>query len=367
MNGSTEPIIILPQTNMQYSQTKFTGDEKIIEVLPKQPEPEKQKRPTYALNWSAYDAAKTNEDVYFKRFLQELFFFAIEEPPNNKPGRKGFSKKDKLFAMCVKIYYRSDLRKATSILKELQHLKFIQKVPCFKSIDNFFNDKELTAILDKLILISALPLSNVEETGAIDATGFSTSQFENWFNYKWGKRTGKERIWRKAHACSCCKTNIFISIKITEKNVADAPMFEEVVADHPKYFKMEDFVADKAYLSRDILKAIQKLGLNPYIPFKKNSIGDAKSAFIWRKMFEEFTYNKEEYMKKYHRRSNIETSFHMLKQRFGHHCATKNFQAQTNEIKVKVLCHNICVLIAELFEQQIDIDFEACVKTAISV
>lgn len=316
----------------------------------------------YSQDWSAYDKAKTNQDILFKKMLQELLFLTLQEDTIPKRGRKAYSKKDRLFAMCIKVFYKSDLRKCQSILKELKNLHYIEKVPCFKSIDNFFNDAEISKILDELIFISALPLSNVEQTGAIDSTGFSTSRFENWNSVKWGKDEGKARIWRKAHAAIGCKTNIFFSVEITRRNVADASMFEKVIGNKPKFFNMENFVADKAYLSRNILNFINELGLNPYIPFKSNSRALAKGCPIWRTLFYEFKTNRESYMQKYHQRSNIETGFHMVKQRFGDHLMTKNLTANVNEIKVKFLCHNICVLIQEAFERSISIDFDACVN-----
>lgn len=144
-------------------------------------------------------------------------------------------------------------------------------------------------------------------------------------------------------------------------------MFETVVGCKPKYFDMKEFVADKAYLSREILSFLQKMNLVPYIPFKKNSIGSPKGCAIWREMFDYFKNKNKDYLKHYHQRSNIETCFHMLKHRFGKHICMKNLTAQSNEIKTKVLCHNICVLIQECFENNINIDFQTCVKTANSV
>lgn len=363
MNSSenSKVIELYPTNNSQNTFNPFEKNTKN-----KSEESVKPKKPTYSQDWKAYNGAKTNEDTWFKRLLRELLLLAIEEP-THKQGRKGYSQQDKIFCMAIKIYYKSDLRKTESILKELKNLHLIQKVPCFKSIDNFFNQQEFNEILDKLILISALPLANLEKTGAIDSTGFTTSQFEKWFEYKWGQKQGKERVWRKLHACTGCKTNIFLTAKVTEKTEADAKAFYDVVGDKPKYFDMQDIVADKAYLSREILKFLHDLGLNPYIPFKKNSIGNPKGVSIWRKMFDEFKYNNEEFMNKYHQRSNVETNFHMLKKRFGNNCATKTITAQINEIKTKVLCHNICVLIQEIWENNIHIDFQACVKTTNSV
>ena len=141
-------------------------------------------------------------------------------------------------------------------------------------------------------------------------------------------------------------------------------MFEEVVGKRLNLFKIEDIVADKAYSSRKVIGFIDSLGLNPYIPFKSNARGTAKGYRSWRTIFEKFTNKREEFMKIYHQRSNVETSFHMVKQPFGYNLMTKTKTANINEIKAKFLCHNICVLIQEVFERGIEIDFQSCVKTS---
>lgn len=334
--------------------------------LPAEIQPFGERR-TYGQNWAAYDEAKTNEDGLFKQMLQELLLLAVPDDPLPKKGRKPFGIRERLFCMCVKVYYRSDLRKAESILKELKRLHYIDRVPCFKSLDNFFNDGSLSIILDELILLTALPLAGLEDTGAIDSTGFSTSKFDRWFNYKWGKPEGKERRWRKAHAVSGCKTNTILSVEVTKKNVGDAKMFEKVVGDKTKYFDMQNFVADKAYSSRRIMNFLHELNLLAYIPFKKNARGTKQGSLLWAEMFQHFNRDRDRFMKVYHRRSNVETCFHMVKQRFGDNVRTRTMNANVNEIKVKFLCHNICVLIQEAFESNISVNFEECVKTTAAV
>jgi transposase len=146
------------------------------------------------------------------------------------------------------------------------------------------------------------------------------------------------------------------------KTVADVTMLPGVVADHPRYFAMEDFVADKAYSSRSVLQFLNDLGLNPLIPFKRGSSSSPKGSRIWQEMFQFAREFSDEFNTRYHQRSNVETTFHMLKMRFGDYLMTKNFVANQNEIKVRVLSHNLCVLIQEAAERGIVADFETCEK-----
>ena len=241
--------------------------------------PDDKIRQTYAQDWPAYDAAKTNEDVLFKRLMQELLLLAVENPSPQRTGRPSFDTRTKLFAMAIKTYYKSDLRKTTSILKELHHLKLIPATPCYKSIDNFFNDASLGPVLDHLILLTALPLADVERVAAMDSTGFGMRKYDSWQATKWGTvQTGRQRSFRKLHAVVGCKTNIFVSVEVTEKNVADVTMLPSVVGNRPKYFDFQDFVADKAYSSRAVYKFLDKLGLDTYIPFKRGSSSRAGGA-----------------------------------------------------------------------------------------
>ncbi len=55
-------------------------------------------------------------------------------------------------------------------------------------------------------------------------------------------------------------------------------------------------------------------------------------------------------MEHYHKRSNVETTFHMLKMKFGDKLKSKNPVAQENELLCKVIAHNIVVLIHEMHE-----------------
>ena len=56
----------------------------------------------------------------------------------------------------------------------------------------------------------------------------------------------------------------------------------------------------------------------------------------------------------YHKRSNVESTFSMIKRKFGDSLRSKTDVAMVNEALAKVLCHNIVVLIHEMYELGID-------------
>ena len=74
-------------------------------------------------------------------------------------------------------------------------------------------------------------------------------------------------------------------------------------------------------------------------------------------MYYYFMYKNDEFKKYYHKRSNVETVFHMIKTKFKDNLRSKTKQAQINELLCKILCHNLCVLIQEVNELGIKGEF----------
>jgi transposase len=71
---------------------------------------------------------------------------------------------------------------------------------------------------------------------------------------------------------------------------------------------------------------------------------------LWSKMFHYFQFRKEEFLGHYHKRSNVESTFSMVKAKFRDHVRSKGDVAMVNEVLCKLICHNICCLIQESYE-----------------
>lgn len=232
----------------------------------------------------------------------------------------------------------------------------VDSVPCYSSLSNFMNKEEVKPILENLIILSSLPLKEIEKDFAVDSSGFSTSRFARWFDYKWGKER-KYKVWLKAHLISGVKTNVITGVKITEGQENDSPQLRELVEKTAENFEISEVSGDKAYSSKENFKIIEEVGGTPFIPFKKNVTGKRGGCSIWRKMYHYFMYKHDEFLEHYHKRSNSETVFYMIKTKFGGNIKSKKQTAQINELLMKVLCHNICVVIQEVNELGIKAEF----------
>ncbi|MFH1452180.1 MAG: transposase [archaeon] len=308
----------------------------------------------YAQNWKAYDKSQTNEKLFFLRLLKELC--RNVEQPEYKFGRPTLPISDMIFASILKVYTTFSLRRFMSDMKIVKEMGLVDYVCTYPTISNFIKKKELTKILKELIKISSAPLSSVESSFSADSSGFATCRFARYFDYKWGKKS-KYRLWLKAHILCGNKTNIITCAEITDGTSNDSPQLTKLVDETAKRFKMGGVCCDKAYSSRKNLELIHNVGAVPYIPFKKNVTGKSGGSAVWRKMYYYFMYKNEDFKKYYHKRSNVETVFHMIKTKFKDNLRSKNKQAQINELLCKILCHNLCVLIQEVNELGIRSEF----------
>jgi len=150
------------------------------------------------------------------------------------------------------------------------------------------------------------------------------------------------------------KTHVVTSVEATPHESSDNRQFIPLVNKTAETFNINEVSADKAYTDRRNLHAVQVVGGTAFIPFKVNSTGtgDHHHNFdgLWNRMWHFYNFNIEQFLNHYHKRSNVETAFSMIKAKFGASVRAKSPIAQVNEVLCKVLCHNICVLIQSIYE-----------------
>jgi transposase len=157
------------------------------------------------------------------------------------------------------------------------------------------------------------------------------------------------------------KTHVVTSVEATPTQTADAPQFAPLVNATARTFSINEVSADKAYSSRHNLRTVQAVGGTAYVPFKSNTngIGNQEDGFdgLWNRMWHFYNFNREAFLQHYHKRSNVETAFSMIKAKFGGAVRAKTPTAQVNEVLCKILCHNICVLIQSIYELELEPTF----------
>lgn len=312
-------------------------------------------RPTYKQNWPLYNQAQQTERDRFRELLFDLLR-GIQEPAQAKTGRRRVPLQAMIYSSALKVFTTLSSRRFGCELKDAYERGLLSHLMNSVSVTTYMEQDLLTPYLLQLIERSAHPLRGVETTLAADSTGFSTSRFVKWFDEKYGReRSGRE--WVKAHAMVGTKTNIITTCVIEGPSAGDAPQFKPMLdATAANGFKIGDVCADKAYLSHENLEAVEKHGGTPYIPFKVVSQpGEAGS--LWERMFGYFQFRRSEFLSHYHQRSNVESTFSMVKAKFRDGVRSRTDTAMKNEVLLKFLCHNIVVVHQAIIELGIECEF----------
>ena len=319
-----------------------------LEVVPK--------RKTYTQPWAAYNLAQNTEKHRFQELLADLCR-GIEEPPPvpGKRGPKPHLMRDAVFAAALKVYSTFSTRRFQCDLTDAHEQGYLTVDVPSMMVCFFLQNPALTPILQRLIVVSSLPLKAVETVFAPDSTGFSVCRFVKWYDEKYGReRSGKDYV--RAHAICGVRTNIITAAEVPDKSVGDSTMYKPLVETTAENFTVKEVAADKAYLSHDNLALVEKCGGTAFIPFKSNSTpGEPES--LWQRMYHYFHYRRAEFLQHYHQRSNAESTFSAVKRKFGDAVRSKSDTAMRNEVLCKFLCHNICCVIMEQCVLGIDAEF----------
>jgi len=305
------------------------------------------KRKTYRQkDWGAYNASQHHEKEYVERLLRALCAGVAQPPRRPGAGRPPRLLSDLVFSAVMKVYVMLSGRRMRSDLEASAAKGYLQHVGHENCVFNFLGDPATTAILTALVEQSAAPLGVIEAGQyAIDSTGFSTAVYDRWFSQKHGKLCS-QNAWVKLHVMVGTVTHAVTSALVTAEG--DCPQLPALLARTRAHHDVRELSADKAYASVDNHEVLDRLGVAAYIPFKDNAVVNPKSP-VWSRHLCEFLLNQERFLPHYHRRSNVETTFAMIKAKFGAAVRARLAIAQVNEVLAKCVAHNLCCVVKAIF------------------
>jgi transposase len=82
----------------------------------------------------------------------------------------------------------------------------------------------------------------------------------------------------------------------------------------------------------------------------------ASKSFHWRRMWAHFSLKSEDFLKRYHRRSNVEATIGAIKALAGGAVRSKLPVARANEVLAKVLLHNLACIVHAIEEFGIEVE-----------
>ena len=311
--------------------------------------------PKYTQNWRTYNKSQVTEKARFLSMLSDLTR-EIDDPEQTN-GRPTLPLGDMLFSVIFKVYSQMSTRRFTTDLQFAHAQGLITECPHYNSVIRAMASPAITELLESLVEVTSKPLAALESNFAVDSTGMSISNAVSWHRAKHQDPAMlKRKNWLKIHCCVGTHTNVITAVEVTDKRSHDHLHFIPVVEATRKNFNIKEVSADKAYSSAAHAKYTEMHGIDSFIPFKENTNASSpQSSGVFARMFHYFSLNRAEFVQRYNMRSNVETTFHMVKSKFGGLLKSKTFEAQKNEALCKVVCHNICCLIQTIDEFGIEI------------
>ncbi len=304
---------------VQYARQRDLFDPAVSESTSTRQAIQRTEHKTYPQDWRSYNNAQTHEKENFLQLLHDLCAGIAELAPT-RTGRPRLPLRDAVFATCFKVYSTVSSRRFMTDLRDAHAKGRISKVPHFNSICNYLENPELTPILHSLITETSRPSKSVEVDFAADSSGFTTSRFIRWFDHKYGV-VRQQHEWVKVHLMCGVRTNIVTAVEIRDKDASDTKLLPALVDTTARNFQLREISADKGYGSVSNYKAVQRHGATPYIAFK--SIHTGRAEGLWKKMFHYFQFRRDEFLAHDHKRSNVESTFSMIKAKFRDHVRSK--------------------------------------------
>lgn len=132
------------------------------------------------------------------------------------------------------------------------------------------------------------------------------------------------------------KMNVVTAIEILDRDAYDGKQLLALVATTARHFAIAEVSADKAYGSIKNTETIASVGATLFIAFKVTSTGagthraGGRASSAWTKAFGYFMYRRDEFLAHYHKRSNAEATFSMIKRKFGDSLRSRTPVAQVN-------------------------------------
>lgn len=344
--------------------------------------PPTKKKQQSKQNWPAYNRAQTTELPRVRKML----FALLQGVPNQEreagtPGQKPIPDREAAFGLVAKVYSGCSGRRAEGDMHAYVAQGFLSRAWDANTLFRAMESEAMTPILTWALEEAArvqVPFENVAGQFAFDATGFRTPVrrvrdekeiiVARWSDQK-HKKDKKQKVvwfheWVKLHAGVGTLTNVITAAHVSAgmgKGSGDSPHFIPLLNTTAQRFAVKQVSGDKGYLDEHNLDAVAAIGAVPFVPFKTNSLGMDHPNEQWRRMFAYFDLKKEEFLRCYHRRSNVESTFGALKATLGDSVSSKKLVAQQNEVLAKCLLWNLSRIVHTIEEFGVAAEFSSLV------
>lgn len=311
-----------------------------------------RKRERYPRDESKYNSCQECEfDQFIKNILPATRFVLDTELPNKTNFKKYRRLHDGLICLLIKRYFGKSLRRSMSLIRYFVSKEFPDvHVPCFKTLNNYQNDSIFTHYIDKIMVVTAEVLSDLETRFTTDGTGEATTSRSTWYSMKSGKMVERKNH-LIAQVTSTIALNCAVIVDVLDHEI---PKHTEIhVEKVSQKFKIDHWSGDSAYLIRDLCSLVKAKGGRAHFRIKSNTIANAKGSQEWKRMVSLQKNHDQAEIDELNLRQNAESTNSAKKRKFGSTTLCKKAYSQINDIKSSWLCYNFSVLSRAFYEHDI--------------
>jgi len=287
---------------------------------------------------------------------------------NHRFSPKKFTQSQIFVCLVLKIFFKTDYRGITEILKDSPDLcKTFQlfKIPHFTTLQKASTRLLISRIADQLLqsTVKAIRKNKRIKLVAIDSTGLEARHISKYFVHR--KRVKHLQIYEDTYyrrwpklgiSCDCSNHMILSAITVRGPGV-DINQFEKILAAAAEKYTIDHVLADAGYDSESNHRyAREQLNITTTIP--PNHGRPTLSPKPFKGKYRELmrtNFNKETYGQRW----QVETVMSMIKRNQGDCLRNKTYWSQNREMMLKVLTHNIGIIlfVKELFYRAYGLHF----------
>jgi hypothetical protein len=148
----------------------------------------------------------------------------------------------------------------------------LRAVPHQNTLSRWMNDPALTPVLEQMLAITARPFRVIERGGIVDSSKMSQmlSAHSRWVEY--GDDEREDADWMKMHALVGVETLVCMAVAFSGSvgtGTHDINFLLPLVRKTRGLFDLHFLLADKAYLSEEVVGRLWETGMQAVIPIKK--------------------------------------------------------------------------------------------------
>lgn len=269
-------------------------------------------------------------------------------------GRPKFPIRDIIKSLLIMNYHSFSYRRSLSDIQILKELNFMSQVPKRATMNKYMQDPLFKNIIERLIEVSAISFSGIEDCLMIDSSQFfnkvlvTAEQRKKHQHRSSMFRTPPLTNTKKLHVCIARKSKIITCARTSKGTAHDHNFFDELISPTIKNgFRIKTVLADAAYNSKEHYIYCEENGIVGYLDFKKNSkLGRSQSA-LRRKQLIMYQDNKELWHEAYRFRVLVEGCFSSIKKRGRDYLRSLNDNAKDCEMLLKALWYNLGIISKE--------------------